>query len=250
MNNTVTVKVHIENAEEALEKLRADNNATVKIVIPVDSLDKGGFTIHIPKRQHTFLTKRSNGKCTFNATIDTFGGDISNITNFFEISDYDPNLPSNLDTTTSDQIDDMLEDYDGFFGVYANNKFPVDYIPTYFRTTKNRPCSIVVNYDNDDEPGTHWCGIFISATRDSVEYFDPFGLPPKKRILSALKKLKLPIVMINSQIQHIDSHACGYYVVEYIKMRYDGVPIYDIVFDVFDKSPAQNEKTLQALVNE
>jgi len=242
MSEHHTIKVHIKNADKAINSLLQEPNRKVRIIIPRESLNRGGFTIHLTDRQYTFFNRKKVGDFMINADINTFGGNLSNIDSYYDFTQED-----DLEITSSTDLEQMLDGVKGFIGVFANNDFPSTFIHR-LATTTNTPLSAILNYDNSDQPGTHWVGLFIDPKVKHIEYFDPFGVPPKKRILNILNKLELPIIMSNTQLQDLNSEACGYYVVEYIKMRTEGMSMYDILFDKFTRDPIKNEKILKNMV--
>jgi len=243
MEYTHTINVHIKNADKAIEALQKEPNRKVRIIIPRESLGRGGFTITLTSRQWTFFNRKTVGDFYLNASVDTFGGDIYDIYSF-----YDFTREEDLDTTTSDELEQMMEDTPGFLGVFANDEFPTDLLRHVGATSRN-PISAIINYDNSTQAGVHWVAVFIDPKVKQVEYFDPFGVPPKKRILKLLNTLNMPFIFTNTQIQHLDSKACGYYASQYIKLRTDGHSVYDIVFDRFTRDPIKNEKILKKLVS-
>ena len=58
-----------------------------------------------------------------------------------------------------------------FLGVFAS-----DCLPDPETTATRAPAALVVNYDPNDLPGSHWCSVII--TRGVVCWFDSYGLPP------------------------------------------------------------------------
>jgi len=234
MDNLIPVKVHITNVTSAINKLRQDPNTPTKIRIIRASVNKGPFTIYLTSKQFSTLHNSINKFCIMNATPETFG----------DINNYE----TTLDTTTSTDLNQMLQGIKGFLGVFANDEFS----PTFTKniaSVSSTPISAIINYDNKYDEGTHWIAIFIDITNKQTEYFDPFGVPPKKKILNALQTINYPIVMSNSQLQHINSNACGYYAVQYLIHRHKGVSIYDFIFNIFTKDPSKNEKILEKLVH-
>ena len=53
-------------------------------------------------------------------------------------------------------------------GVFPRNRIPR--IPRHVRT------AYVINTDPDSQPGQHWVAFFL--TKDTVYYFDPYGIKP------------------------------------------------------------------------
>jgi len=63
-------------------------------------------------------------------------------------------------------IEDKLKYIPNFLGVFSRDTLPV---------IKNYPCSLIANFDEHDDPGTHWIAIYIDVNGYG-EYFDPYGL--------------------------------------------------------------------------
>jgi len=64
-------------------------------------------------------------------------------------------------------IEDKLKNIPNFLGVFSRDTLPK--IEFY-------PCSLIANFDQYNERGTHWIAIYIN--KDGLgEYFDPYGLP-------------------------------------------------------------------------
>lgn len=83
--------------------------------------------------------------------------------------------------------------------------FPCNLLPLKF----SLPAIFVINLSPDDEPGSYWVAVYISANRCAF-YFDSFGLPVKNSFI--MRFLTANTVRINynkSQIQHITSKKCG-----------------------------------------
>lgn len=77
----------------------------------------------------------------------------------------------------------------------------------------------ICNLDKKTGSGTHWTAFY--AIDDYILYFDSFGLPPPKEIVKFCKKKT--IIYNSQQIQDINSDACGYYCILFIKYFNDNI---------------------------
>ena len=98
--------------------------------------------------------------------------------------------------------------------------------------------SLIINIDNEDGDGTHWVCVFHDIKKDGyIEYFDSFGLSPPEKVLNMMKKSNKKRLYSNSQIQSLTSSMCGYFCMYYILMRYNKIPIYDILYQFRQLNP-------------
>ena len=78
----------------------------------------------------------------------------------------------------------------------------------------------VINYDESNEPGSHWVVVYdsLSPSSSSPEFFYPAGLPPlDDRIKTYLLG---PDYTYNPNVlQQVQGNACGFYCVYYILQR-------------------------------
>ena len=104
-----------------------------------------------------------------------------------------------------------------FQGVYSSDTLPRKKI-------KTRPCAMVVNTDQEHEPGSHWSAIFLDDD-GTGEYFDSYGIPPLSRhVLDFLNKQTNNNWTFNTrQLQGAYTTLCGGYCIFYImyKCRYN-----------------------------
>jgi hypothetical protein len=127
--------------------------------------------------------------------------------------------------------DYQLEDYlrkrvkDGsFLGVFAHDLLP-EQVP--------RGSSLIANYSNHDQEGTHWVGMRNLGTKD-VEYFDSYGfdyddlrllLSRQTNFTGYLKRHteKGGRIYVNEiELQCLEGDQCGEYAVKFIL---DGLPM-------------------------
>ena len=120
-----------------------------------------------------------------------------------------------------------------FRGVYSKDILP---------KKMNRNESIVVNIqDFLDGEGTHWVCMYNESKSEDVEYFDSYGLRPSDIVIEYMETAKKGIVYSSNQIQHTDSIMCGYYCIYFIKERYNGRNMMDILLDFKQKPSIFNE---------
>jgi len=246
-NRVVQVKLNDKQINAVKDLMNKDY---IKLKIPASDLFIGPYALFLTKVQFENVIKNSKlkGK-VFNFTLnkDSFARHPELFMSQNGGSNDDDNTVSELpsDITSSDQISDILRDIPGFLGVFPNDGLnSVD--PSIFKSDSR--VFGVVNFHNMDQEGSHWVCFYRGDHAKSIEYFDPFGVYPTKEMEGFLKKFGLPIVLVIRQIQPLDSDACGYYVTEFIKLRDDGYSLYEILFDVFENEPAQNERILDDLV--
>jgi len=246
------INVNLNDSQVATIK-ELMNKDYIKLKIPVHALFNGPYTVFLTKLQFENIVKNRNVKdkvFNFTFTKDSFvkhpefflnqsGGDGGSADEDDTVSE----LPS--DITTTDQINAILRNMPGFLGVFPNDGLhSVD--PKVFLSDAR--VFGVVNFHNEGQEGSHWVCFYRGKDAKNVEYFDPFGVYPTKEMEGFLNRFGLPIVLVIRQIQPLDSEACGYYVTEFIKLRYEGYSLYDILFDVFENEPHKNELLLDDLV--
>jgi hypothetical protein len=82
--------------------------------------------------------------------------------------------------------------------------FSIDNLPL-----KASPGFYIVNADHSSGPGTHWVSAFIDKTQ--TVYFDPFGMPPDKRMWAFLRRSGNKPIAVTTQAQDVDASSCGYW---------------------------------------
>ena len=95
-------------------------------------------------------------------------------------------------------------------GIQINGVYNRDDLPSTLREG-----FFVTNLDSKNGEGTHWTGFYYHPLHSI--YFDPYGFPAPVEIE---KKIK-PYIFNDKDIQDIDSTACGYYVIGFIKYLYE-----------------------------
>lgn len=117
-----------------------------------------------------------------------------------------------LTTTTGGDLERLARGLKNF-NIYSVDKLP----------KKITAGSYVVNADDSSGPGTHWTGVFNGPKQQYTVIFDSFGMVPDSRILAFAKTGKKKVIALNMQIQKLDSTACGYYVIDFLKAMQSGM---------------------------
>lgn len=94
----------------------------------------------------------------------------------------------------------------------TKNVYAADRIPTILE----KPCAIIVNTDNHDSPGQHWCAIFINKQENGF-FFDSYGLPPINFYhRTALERNCKKYTWNTKCLQQLKSKVCGQYCVFFL----------------------------------
>ena len=115
------------------------------------------------------------------------------------------------------KINQILSCTPQFIGCFAENELSR-------LTLTSFPCSLIVNLDHQNLPGSHWVALFI--TKQTIEIWDTLGF----RILdwpripcTLLKFLHRQLlsrrVIVSKRIQHSESVLCGFYCIFFIICR-------------------------------
>lgn len=75
----------------------------------------------------------------------------------------------------------------------------------------------ICNLDKKTGQGTHWTAFYCH--NKYIVYFDSFGLAPPRNIINFCNKTM--ITYSTDEIQDINSNACGYYCIAFIKYFHD-----------------------------
>ena len=101
---------------------------------------------------------------------------------------------------------------DTFRGVYSSNTLPRKKI-------KDRPCTLVVNTDEEHEPGSHWTAIYLDSNGVG-EYFDSYGLPPlSKHVVNFMNTNTKHWTFNKRQLQNVITTMCGPYVIFFLMYK-------------------------------
>ena len=75
----------------------------------------------------------------------------------------------------------------------------------------SRPCALIINTDNHNLPGKHWCAIFIDRNGLGT-FFDSYGLPPLNiHHHNAIRKNSVKYKWNAVCLQQDESRVCGHY---------------------------------------
>lgn len=85
--------------------------------------------------------------------------------------------------------------------------YPVDKLPLVWP----KPCAIIANTDNHNQPGSHWIALFIDHLGYGI-YFDSFGQrSTDSRFTYALRRNAIFYEYNNKRLQDFSSNVCGCY---------------------------------------
>jgi hypothetical protein len=220
-----------QKAIDALVKLGTSDK--VRIAISPATVGRGSYTLLLTQNQFNNLTNAKNRQdIMVYVTRET-------LANHVDLLPEPPiGVPKKLDEIDDQTLAKRMEGVNHFLGVFANDALPVDLIdPSVMQ-------SGIANLQNQDQGGSHWVAFLCNPPLRTVEYFDPFGAPPNREMLDFLERYGYAVVVLQRQIQDITSDACGYYCELYIKARVKGRTLYEIIFEIFKKSPENNEDIL------
>lgn len=130
-----------------------------------------------------------------------------------------------------------------FRGVYSSNTLP--------EKIYERPCALVVNTDEEHEPGSHWIAIYLDENGDA-EYFDSYGLPPLSNYILDFLKIhskQSHWTFNDRQLQHAITTMCGGYCIFFLmyRCRYHQ-PLertIDLMFPQDENKPLLNDMKIQ-----
>jgi hypothetical protein len=135
------------------------------------------------------------------------------------------------------EIDNYLKKYKRFGGCYSKDNLP---------KLKDNYYYIINLQSSKDGGGTHWTCLYV-IHKDYALYLDPMGYPPPEEIEN-----KIDFIMWdNKPIQDIDSTACGYFCICFIKVSYDlrdknkSLKMFN---DLFTNNTKKNDYILQNLL--
>ncbi len=85
--------------------------------------------------------------------------------------------------------------------------------------------NLIINVDPSysGKNGTHWVCLNI---KESLVYFDPFGMPPQPEVMEFIQKakkdLKIKAIMIDNMSQDLKADSCGYWCCFFLSMINNG----------------------------
>ncbi len=125
-----------------------------------------------------------------------------------------------------------------FGGVYSKDQMP----------ELQRDKFYIINLqDHDEGNGTHWTVFYYNKPLESI-YFDSYDFIAPKDVED---KIKPYIFNDNDQIQDMNSSACGYFCVAFIKFLHNKVnktEAYKAFLTLFKHHTAKNDKILYHLL--
>ncbi len=111
-------------------------------------------------------------------------------------------------------------------GVYAANRIP--------KEIKNGD-AIIVNTDNDNQLGTHWCAMYFKDGR--AEFFDSLSKQPgfyNHYFVQCLLRNSSSFVYNAVRLQSDGSNVCGQYCLFYLMLRLRGKTMKDVLLQFRD----------------
>jgi hypothetical protein len=137
------------------------------------------------------------------------------------------------------EIDNYLKKYKRFKGCFSKDKL-----------TKNdldKNCYYIINIQNsEDGNGSHWTCLYM-LHHNMALYLDPMGYPAPEEIEELI-----PFIIWNEKpIQDLESTACGYYCIAFIKLSYwmkDKEKALKYFNEVFTSDTRKNDYILEKLL--
>jgi len=134
------------------------------------------------------------------------------------------------------EILDFMKNEPNFIGVFSHDTLPILNNP--ISTT-----SLIVNYNNSNEAGSHWVATY------GTQFYDSFGVIPsdiiQKWIRTTYKIPKGHIEYVEHQQQKIESSLCGFYCMFFIKKRNEGYSYDTIVHKMLDYNTDTNQELIK-----
>jgi len=132
------------------------------------------------------------------------------------------------------QIDASLKDIKSYKGCIFKDAI----------NRKTRNGSYVVNMDNSDGAGTHWCGLVL--TTNIGYWYDSFGVHPPEET-KVLKRTNRKVYFNSDQLQSVIAKTCGAWCVDFIKHMNDTKNDYQGYIDRYRHGETEyNEKKLKS----
>ena len=142
----------------------------------------------------------------------------------------------NHPTLNTDEIDELLKNFNKFKG-----GFPCDQIPNF----SDNEYSIIINVDASDLPGSHWTALVVRG--NNVYYFDSFGrlydnFSFPNNYISYLSQIcnGKKVTYQKNVLQDFHSNTCGEYCVYFIKQMEKNV-IFSSIFRDFNENLKRND---------
>lgn len=121
----------------------------------------------------------------------------------------------------TNEILKKMKDEKKFLGVFSADNLPKQPVIG----------GLIVNTDKSDQPGSHWVAFYATNKRE-CEYFDPFGNPPLVNDLILFSKKYSMCEFSSRQIQDINTTICGQLCIAYLKSRFKGLTMLEILSSI------------------
>jgi len=143
-----------------------------------------------------------------------------------------------MNTLSNYDIENILKHYNlKYNGIFFKDDLP----------QKLKKGFYIINLDNKGNSGTHWTCLYYINPNYSI-YFDSMGFYPPDNIEDRLNIYDYNI----EQIQNIDSSACGFYCIAFIKFmtgKNNPLNSFNIFIEKFNKNNLKNDDILKELFN-
>lgn len=135
---------------------------------------------------------------------------------------------SDYDGLYGDEIIKIMKPYKGFLGVIMNDEIP-DIIESSLHYDR---FGFIINKDNKDMDGSHWCAVFVDIPDGSIEYFDSFGDDPSSEVTRDMAELikehdinyLMKFKINGAKVQDLRTGSCGWFAMKFLIDRFNGVP--------------------------
>jgi hypothetical protein len=78
--------------------------------------------------------------------------------------------------------------------------------------------SIIINFQNYSENGSHWVALYCDAKNKTVYYNDSYGELPTATVENIINKKGYSLYFNNTQFQAIESQMCGFFPIYFLYM--------------------------------
>ena len=133
----------------------------------------------------------------------------------------------------------MLKHNKSYLGTYAHDR--IKPIPL------DKSSSQIINLHKSNQPGSHFVCYFNDVKKDTIYYFDSYGIVASDAIQKALRSTKKKIIYNTSKIQDNVSNRCGFYCYAFIEYLGNGGSMLDFV-NMFNHKGKTNDKILMGLI--
>ena len=137
----------------------------------------------------------------------------------------------------SNEIENNLKDIKSFYGAIPKDKLDSLKVPM------KKDFSCIINLENSNQGGSHWCALYNDRKEDFCEYFDSYGMKCPLEVIKFVKRnFRKPIYYNDNQLQQDTSKNCGYFCQYYIRSRASGKEPYDVLYSLKQEPCQYNEK--------